>query len=252
MLFELVYGRIKIPESFAGGTAEFNRCRMNQQESAFSDDLADLICKMLNPDPSLRITIDEVLAHPWMTVAPMAPWHPWKSIEATSLWAAVVAFCKEDGGWPRCGPKTADIRHTPKAESKCGPVGLWDVSEEMVNMQFLFANCHDFSEVISAWDQRSENLDAMLMCASIFNPTVPPSRRNVCDGSKMHGNISYQRDTCERSGCCFDPVDTPGPHTWCFHPDIPAFHQMKDATYTTGRTVHRGGLCTRLTVSMSM
>ena len=40
--------------------------------------------------------------------------------------AAANAFCEEDDAG---GYKTADFRHSPKAEAKYGPVALWDVSE---------------------------------------------------------------------------------------------------------------------------
>ena len=49
--------------------------------------------------------------------------------------------------------KTADFRHSPKAEAKYGPVGLWDVSK-VTSMGELFMGCINFNEDISAWDVR--------------------------------------------------------------------------------------------------
>ena len=84
--------------------------------------------------------------------------------------AAVIAFCEEDGGHEDFGPKTADFRHSPKAEAKYGPVGLWDVSE-VTRMQGLFYKCTNFNEDISAWDiSRAENLYAMFAATSFNQP----------------------------------------------------------------------------------
>lgn len=68
ILFELVNGQIRVPKSFAGDTAGFIRGRATNHKSGFTDGLTDLICKMLNPDPSGRISTDEVFEHPWMTM----------------------------------------------------------------------------------------------------------------------------------------------------------------------------------------
>ena len=86
-----------------------------------------------------------------------------------SIWVAVRAFCDEDGGWGEYGDKTADFRHSPKAEAKHGPVGLWDVSE-VTCMDHLFQGCTNFNEDVSAWDMRRvENLAQMFHGASSFN-----------------------------------------------------------------------------------
>lgn len=36
---------------------------------AISNDLLDLLCGMLHPDPALRLSMDKVVAHPWFTTA---------------------------------------------------------------------------------------------------------------------------------------------------------------------------------------
>ena len=68
--------------------------------------------------------------------------------------------------------KTADFRHSPKAEAKYGPVGLWDVSE-VTSMEDLFYYYENFNEDISAWDvRRAEDLDYMFYRASSFNQSL--------------------------------------------------------------------------------
>ena len=69
ILFEFVNGQIQIPKTFKGDTGDFIRERVvnGKKEPVFSTDLADLICKMLDPQPSSRITTDGVLSHSWMT-----------------------------------------------------------------------------------------------------------------------------------------------------------------------------------------
>ena len=86
-----------------------------------------------------------------------------------SIWAAVHAFCEEDGGEDDDGCKIADFRHSPKAEAEYGPVGLWDLSE-VTHMNGLFCDCKNFNEDISAWDVRqAEDLSLMFYRASSFN-----------------------------------------------------------------------------------
>ena len=91
-----------------------------------------------------------------------------------SIKAAVRAFCEEDCGWfGTFGSSdqggTADFRHSPKAEAKYGPVGLWDVSE-LTSMYRLFFGCKNFNEDVSAWDvRRAEELSNMFCFASSFN-----------------------------------------------------------------------------------
>ena len=86
-----------------------------------------------------------------------------------SIHAAVKAFCKEDGGWTGMGPRAADFRHSPNAEAKYGPVGLWDLSE-VTSMPYLFIGCRNFNEDVSAWDvQRAESLCYLFNSASSFN-----------------------------------------------------------------------------------
>ena len=33
-----------------------------------------------------------------------------------------------------------------------------------------------------------------------------------------NASLPVQREKCLAAACCFDPVSTPGPHPWCFHP----------------------------------
>jgi hypothetical protein len=59
-------------------------------------------------------------------------------------------------------------------------------------------------------------------CAAV-RAAVPPSGRLVCSkGVDTNGTEAEQRQKCLRNGCCFDPVHAPGPHPWCFLPEIPA------------------------------
>jgi hypothetical protein len=52
---------------------------------------------------------------------------------------------------------------------------------------------------------------------------VPPAERIVCSaGIDINGTEPEQQQECLKHGCCFDPVHTPGPHPWCFLPQIPA------------------------------
>ena len=86
-----------------------------------------------------------------------------------SIYKAVEAFCDEDGGEEGNGDRIADFRQSPMAEAKCGPVGLWDVSE-VTSMGHLFMDCTNFNEDISAWDvRRAENLGSMFAFACNFN-----------------------------------------------------------------------------------
>ena len=72
------------------------------------------------------------------------------SMTNESIRAAIKAFCEEDDSTPF---GAADFRHSPKAEAKYGPVGLWDVSE-VKRMDVLFYKCTNLNEDISAWDVR--------------------------------------------------------------------------------------------------
>jgi hypothetical protein len=71
-------------------------------------------------------------------------------------------------------------------------------------------------------------------CAAVES-AVPPSERLTCDRPQAQpgkGNESYQRSNCERAGCCFQKVSSPGPHPWCFLPRIPTIRKLKVPGYT--------------------
>ena len=92
-----------------------------------------------------------------------------KPMTNESLKAAVEALCEEDGEYDDDGDKMADFRQSPKAEAKYGPVGLWDVSE-VTCMAYLFCECVNFNEDISAWDLRwVKNLRGVFAFAPSFN-----------------------------------------------------------------------------------
>ena len=115
------------------------------------------------------------------------------------------------------------------------------------------------NESINVWDRTPLNLDFILAwglplapafyrvippqehaTCSATNSSVPPSRRLMCErGGPFTGNVTYQRHNCERAGCCFDPVETPGEHPWCFLPSIPRMSEMKPELegYTIGRYI---------------
>ena len=133
------------------------------------------------PDLELALPDLELESHAGATVAEpsrteLLRRHPMLTPMTTgSLKAAVEAFCEEGGGLgqfvptSRYGDKTADFWQSPKAEAKCGPVGLWNVSE-VRNMSNLFQGCKNFNEDVSAWDvRRVENLAGMFASASSFN-----------------------------------------------------------------------------------
>ena len=69
ILFELVNGQIQIPKGYKGDTGDFvrNRVMDSQKQPVFSKTLADLICRILDPNPSARIDTAGMLAHKWMT-----------------------------------------------------------------------------------------------------------------------------------------------------------------------------------------
>ena len=68
ILFELVYGQIRLSQSDSSSTAEFieKQCDAAQQRSSWSSELTDLIKRMLVVDPAKRITAAEILAHAWL------------------------------------------------------------------------------------------------------------------------------------------------------------------------------------------
>lgn len=51
---------------FIAGNKIENYFKLFEKFTSFSDDLKELLADMLQLDPSARLTIDEIIAHPWV------------------------------------------------------------------------------------------------------------------------------------------------------------------------------------------